>query len=192
MKRTGIERLLPEVFRSAIGEASPLAAILDVMEAMHAPSEALLDRLDECFDPRRADDRFIPLLSRWVDLDRLFIQSAVDDVDGASSALVATLQRQPISTGLGCLRELVARASELSQWRGTRRGLLAFLETATGEVGFEIDELVAASDGKPRQFHIRVVAPATTRAHRALVERIIESEKPAHVTHELQFASDGA
>jgi len=190
MKRTDIELLLPEVFRQTVSDPGPLAALLDVMAAMHAPSEAALDSLAECFDPRRADDRFVSLLSRWVDLERLFVQSAIEAKPDAANA--ARPDGEPISTGIGRMRELIARAAELSQWRGTRRGLLAFLETATGAADFEIDEQAIGTDGTPMPFHIRIVAPAVVEPHRPLLERIIEIEKPAHVTYELQFAAQGA
>ena len=76
MRRTEIERLLPEVFRATIADGAPLAALLDTMASLHAPDEAVLDDLDGYFDPSRTDDRFVPLLSRWVDLERLFMRSA--------------------------------------------------------------------------------------------------------------------
>ena len=39
MNRAGIESLLPFNFRRAVQPQGPLSALLDVMEAMHAPSE---------------------------------------------------------------------------------------------------------------------------------------------------------
>jgi hypothetical protein len=87
---------------------------------------------------------------------------------------------------------LIARAAYLSQWRGTRKGLIAFLETATGASGFELDERVNDAAGQPRAFHMRVRAPHALEVHRALIERIIESERPAYVTYELEFAATGA
>ena len=181
MRRIEIERLLPEVFRTSIVDGSPLAALLDTMARLHEPDEQVLDSLDAYFDPSRTEDRFVPLLSRWVDLERLFMRSRTGaaEVDSLS----------PISTGMGRLRELVARAAYLSKWRGTRAGLIAFLETATGLAGFAVDEHVVDDSGRPRPFHVRIVAPGELEAHRALIERIIESEKPAYVTHELEFAT---
>ncbi len=181
MQRTEIERLLPEVFRAALADSAPLAAVLDVMAQLHQPDEQVLDRLDGYFDPSRTEDRFVPLLARWVDLERLFVQSATGraDADG----------REPISTGHGRLRELISRAAFLSQWRGTRTGLIAFLETATGAEGFSIDEQVPGEAMRPRPFHIRVLAPAGQEPHRPLIERIVELEKPAYVTYELAFES---
>ncbi len=163
MKRLEIERLLPGVFQRAAGDGTPIAALLDAMEALHAPSQTALERLDENLDPRRASESFLPLLASWVNLNF------------------------PVSSGPGRLRELIAAAAELSRWRGTRKGLLRFLELATGVTGFKLDEHVMDEQGKVRAFHVRVQAPAAIRAHRPMLERIIEREKPAHVTYELAF-----
>jgi phage tail-like protein len=182
MKREEIERLLPRVFRRTVRPGGPLLALLEVMEALHEPSEAALRRLDAALDPRRAPDAFVPFLAHWLDLDRLFEQRP------AQGGAPATA---PITTGLGRLREVVAAAARLSQWRGTARGLQAFLETATGTPGFAIDEQVSGADGRPRPFHVRIRAPAGTAVHRALIERIIEQEKPAAVTFELEFGQAG-
>jgi hypothetical protein len=38
-------------------------------------------------------------------------------------------------------------------------------------------------------FHVRVIAPETLRPQAALLERMIELEKPAHVTYDLVFQS---
>jgi phage tail-like protein len=164
MRSPEIERLLPGVFQRTVQPESPLAALLEVMEALHAPSEEVLSHLEAHFDPRRAPDRFVPFLARWVGMDL------------------------PVTTGLGRLRELVAAAVEISRWRGTARGLLLFLTTATGRTDFAVDEQVLGPDGRPRPFHVRVRAPAEVSAHRLLLERIIEREKPAYVTYELHFA----
>jgi phage tail-like protein len=181
MKRTQIERLLPEVFRRTAARSNPLPALLDTMEALHAPAEARLDRLDEVFDPHRTDERFLPLLAAWTDLDRLFTRS--------SRRATTTRSQAGLSTGNGRLRELIAGAAQLSQWRGTRRGLVAFLETATGAKGFAVDEQVDGPDGLPLAFHIRVRAPQALLPHRPLIERIVESEKPAHLTYDIEFTA---
>jgi phage tail-like protein len=178
MKRAAIERLLPEVYRRTVREGGPLAALLGVMEALHRPSEEALTDVHDVFSPYRAPDAFVPVLASWLDLERLFDVPTDGDVAAASL-------RRPISTGLGRLRELVASAAHLSQWRGTSRGLLRFLEIATGLSGFAVEERVPGRDGRPRPFHVRVRMPKGAVAHRPLVERIIEHEKPAYVTYEL-------
>jgi phage tail-like protein len=176
MKKEQIKRLLPLVFQRAVQPGSPLSAILDVMETMLAPSEAALDSLDVNFDPYRSSDAFVPYLASWVDLEVLL---DVPRTEGSSSAA-------SLSTGLGRLRELTAAAITLSQWRGTRKGLCLFLETATG-AKVQVEEEVAGADGKIKPFHLRITVPKELTEHRVLIERIVELEKPAYVTYELAF-----
>src|SRR5687767_14098632 len=118
MKAEAIKALLPAVFEDAVVPGSPLAVLLDTMEAYHQPIEDILGQLDIYFDPRQCPPAFVPFLASWVGIDF------------------------QVTTGLGRLRELVARATALSRLRGTRQGLLQFLETATGAAGFSIDDAV--------------------------------------------------
>jgi len=184
MRKDEIMHLLPMVFQRTIREGSPLMALLEVMEELHRPSEKGLEEIDNIFNPYRAADRFIPFLACWVDLDRFFTAGSDDGLKLSETA-------PPISTGLGRLRELIAAAAYLSNWRGTMKGLTLFLETATGVQGFEVDEKVPDSNGLPCPYHIRVCAPKTTEPHRYLIEMIIEQEKPAYVTYDLQFGRKG-
>ena len=180
MKRTEIEQLLPIVFQRTVRPGNPHSALLEVMEAMHDPSEKILGRLDAIFNPRHTEDRFVPFLAQWVDLGWLFAEDA-------NERAPTSLSPGAIPFGMGRLRELIAVVVFLSQWRGTARGLLFFLKTATGLEGFEIIENVQDSNGLPRRFHILVRAPASASVHQALIERIIEREKPAYVTYDLEF-----
>src|SRR5262249_32472293 len=177
MKRNEIERLLPTVIRRTARRDNPLLAILEVMSALHEPSEELLEGLAVAFNPFRTSDVFVPFLARWLDLERIF-----DETPGP-----ATNGRSPITTGVEALRALIATASYLSQWRGTKKGLDHFLEIATGTQGFTIEEQTPGPDGAPIPFHLRVIAPGAVKPHQALIERIVESEKPAYVTYELVF-----
>ncbi|MFL5674988.1 MAG: phage tail protein [Chloroflexota bacterium] len=186
MDSEAIGRLLPGVFQTALhpvaaGVVEPdrrLAALLDVMETLHAPVESVLGGLDHYLDPRLATPAFVPYLAGWVDLDWLLVADP-----SAPMAATATL-----ASGLGTLRELVAAAAELARWRGTARGLLRFLDTATGVPGFAIEENVTGDDRKPRPFHLRIVGPAGAEKYRPLIERVIVAEKPAYATYELVFA----
>ena len=155
-------------------------ALLGLMEELHAPSEIVLDRLDAMFNPRRTTQPFVIFLAYWVDLHRLFEEELRGEWQKG-------LLRHPMSTGLGHLRELVANAAYLSQWRGTNKGLLHFLQTATGAENFQIEEQAVDDKGQPQPFHIKVHAPKETAPHEHLIKRIIELEKPAYVTYELVF-----
>jgi phage tail-like protein len=184
MKRREIEDLIPWVFRRTLQPGSPLAVLLDIMEALHAPSERVLETLDVALDPRRTGDAFVPYLARWVDLERL--------LEDESGRIEAVPGRPLLPTGLGYLRELVAAAADLSKWRGTAHGLQLFLETATGTKGFELDEQVPGPDGRPRPFHLRVRIPEAAARYRSLIDRIVRMEKPAYVTYELELAEPRA
>jgi phage tail-like protein len=173
--------LLPEVMRRTIVPGTPMGAALDVMEGLHAPSEAVLQRIDRVFDPYDAPPGFLPVLARWVDLAWLL------DRQGTADAARPGTVAPSLSTGDGRLRELIAAAAWLAQRRGTSAGLVRFLETATGLGGFRIEENPPDEEGRARPFHLRVRAPAAAQVHDALVRRIVDAEKPAYVTWELAF-----
>ncbi|RBI96481.1 phage tail protein, partial [Micromonospora provocatoris] len=59
MRRAAIERLLPAAYQRAAGPGSVLGALLDVMEALHAPDEAVLADVDALFGPYRTPDGFV-------------------------------------------------------------------------------------------------------------------------------------
>jgi phage tail-like protein len=177
VKRSDIARLLPSVYQRTLEETGPLAALLAVMEELHAPAETSLAGLSLFLDPRRAPEPFVPFLAQWVGLMPL--------ITGGDRWQTDALDEWPGE--LEPLRELVARAASLSRCRGTTRGLVHFLETATGQAGIRIDERVGGSEGRVRPFHVRIVAPAVLASKSELVERIIESEKPAYVTYEVEY-----
>jgi phage tail-like protein len=173
MKQESISTLLPSVFQRAAGPQTLMEALLGSMETLHAPSEEIIANIDHFFDPYQASEAFVFLLARWTDLDPLWNRSP---------------EQQQFAGGIGRLRELIAAAAPLSKWRGTSRGLILFLRTATGLEGFQIEEEVIGDDGLPRPFHIRVTIPIEAASYRGLVDRIIALEKPAYVTYEIAEA----
>lgn len=176
MKQNEIVQLLPTIFQRTMQEGTPLFALLAGMEALSAPDEAVLERLEAFFNPYRAPDSFVPFLASWVDLEWILLEASEE----------FTALTPPLPSGIGRLRELVAAATFLAQWRGTAKGLLRFLETASGMQGFVINERVLDSHGRPRPFHIVVQVPPEAAPYQAMIKRIIDSEKPAYVTYDLQ------
>jgi phage tail-like protein len=175
MNRADIERKLPRVFRQTISYPdNPLGLFLDVMAALHRPSETILQDIARFFDPYRTPGRFVPYLATWVDLERLLYDSPYARMPS------------PWPSGNGHLRELIAAAAYLSEWRGTAKGVLRFLEVATGLTGFAVQENI---EGRP--FHVAFRAPAEARRYRDLIVRIIDQEKPAYVTYDLGFEAAG-
>ncbi len=177
MKQDEIAQLLPGVFQRTLQPGKPLAAILGVMEQLHAPAEEVLAEIDIFFDPLRAPGNYLPFLAAWVDLAGLI-----------GSRGTAKMFPTPVfPRGLGRLRALVATAAYHAMWRGTANGLIHFLETATGISGFQIEGGSADSDEPSRPFHLSILAPAESAQYEGLLQRIIEAEKPAYVTYELRF-----
>jgi phage tail-like protein len=183
MKRTDIEKLLPSVFRRALRDGDALAgALLDAMEDLHGPADDVLRNIDRYFDPHRAPDAFVPFLGQWVDMDRFYERSFRDHALGGAL-------RDPMASGVGRLREMIAHAAYLSTWRGTQRGLLAFLEMATGHPGFTITDAGLDASGRPRSFHFVVSAPDSLRDLDDMICKIIRSEKPAYATYEIRYVA---
>lgn len=178
MKQDEIKKFLPAVFQRTVHAGNPLDALLDVMENLQAPAERILEDVDRFFDARRAPAEFVPFLAHWVNLDRIFWTNG-----GSGEADLDS----PLTPKIGYLRELVAGATYLAQWRGTKKGLLLFLQTATGEKNFEIIERVKDAAEQIIPFHLKIRAPASLQAQEDLIRRIIESEKPVHLTYELEF-----
>jgi phage tail-like protein len=173
MQADKIALLLPEVIRRAVVPGTPLAALLAVMEAQHHRSEAVLGDLPSVFDPLRTEDRFVPMLARWVDLQRLD--------EGGGGIEVARM------------RVLVAMSARIGRRRGTRRGLLEVLSLATGLTGFALDDAVPSvlangQPGPPQPFHVKITVPSEGADVMELVRAIVEQEKPAHLTAEVVLA----
>ncbi|MBG6104882.1 phage tail protein [Micromonospora vinacea] len=164
MRRSAIERLLPAAYQRACVPGSVLWALLDVMEGLHAPDEAILAEVDALFDPYRAPDGLVVRLTRWVAMDHVVASPRPDT---------------PLPLPVGRLRDLVANAALLARWRGTPYGLRRALELATGMSGFAIDEPAE------RAFHVVVRVPVAAAGQLAVITRIVEAEKPASATVEI-------
>lgn len=172
MASVSLLALLPEVFQICAPSSPPLRALSAVAGDMHAPVQEVLDSMDRVVDPFRTPEKMLGYLSRWVDLDWLTLPDP-ESVVGAALGISAARQR-----------DLIANAADLSARRGTRSGLLRFLQLATGVEGFEIDV-------DPPAFHLRVSVPAEASDQIDTVRRIVGGSKPAHVTAEILFLPDG-
>jgi phage tail-like protein len=174
-----LARLLPEVFQQTMTPGGLLSGLLTVMSSLQEPCARRLEELDTVFDPRRTSEAFVPFLARWVHFEHLH-----DDQARRGAGPQACLD------SIGHLRELVASAAFLAQWRGTARGLTRFLATATGLSGFRIVEQVrVAGEDAPRPFHLRIIAPPAAARQTDLLHKIIHMGKPAHVTYDLEFGA---
>jgi phage tail-like protein len=165
MRRTAIERLLPSSYQRAAEKPGLLAALLDTMEAMHAPDEETLAAVDDLFTPYRSPDRMVAFLLGWMAFDHVLQRGR----DGE-------LSRSQVP--LGRLRDLVAASADLARRRGTAAGLQGVITTVTG-VSVRIEEPVE------RGFHVLVHVPAEAADRVPLIARLVEAEKPAATTYEV-------
>jgi len=172
MRKADIANLLPEVFQRAAQDGTALNSLLEVMATLSEPVEECLDTFPSVLSAKDAPEAFVPMLARFVDLDRILRPAG---------------RLEDFPTGSEQLRLLIKAAPFLARTRGTAVGLTRFLETATGATGFTISENPDDDTGAARQFHIRVTAPGSTLPYKKMLEHIILCEKPAYVTHELVF-----
>jgi phage tail-like protein len=168
MRRPAIERLLPAAYQRAVRPGGVLAALLDVMEGMHGPSEERLASVDDLFSPYRTPPGFVPFLAGWLAFDHV--------TSGPATAGPAMAP--------GRLRDLVATAATLAQWRGTAAGLQALIDTAAGVAGARMREQ------PDRPFHIVVRVPPAAHPQLDLIRLLVETEKPAAVTCEVVLDGD--
>jgi P2-related tail formation protein len=89
-------------------------------------------------------------------------------------------------------RALIASAAYLYRWRGTRRGLSDYIRLYTGfaprivEPGQERRER-GEQPLAAHTFRVILEVPDPAQIDRALVEQIIEAEKPAHTAYALEI-----
>ena len=181
MKQNEIKRYLPEVFRRTVRPENPLEIILGIMEKLHEPGEQVLDILDMYFDPRRTKNVMVPFMSYWINLEWLLTEEQKNGKNLTPSNL------EPLTNGLGRLRELIANGSYLSKWRGTADGLKLFIIIATGVKYLEIQINTTNDHGKSVPYHFMIKIEKDARRFEPVLDIIIEHEKPAYTTYEIVY-----
>lgn len=186
-QKTRLLNLLPAIYsqepsrldRNAPFEEKPFfERFLRGFEDAQVPTNTLLARIAEYFDADGAPPDFLPWLGTWVSL--------VLDENWPE------LKR----------RRLIKEAVELYRWRGTRRGLLRYLEIYTGIVP-EINDHpfqgmrlgpqtllgveTLLGDVPNHTFVVTVAIPDPKSVNEQTVRDIIESQKPAHTAYALRI-----
>lgn len=154
-ERVRILGLLPEVLRRAEAVDPIFQGLVLAMSDMRSPIVAHLDALHDRFDPDRATPGALLAMSRWLGIP-----------DG-----------HPIDARARAA--LVREAIELARWRGTRSGLLRYLELALGVAGCEVRD-----DEHP--FHLVVRIPSELERERKRITHIVAHQKPAHLTFTIE------
>ncbi|GAB4445386.1 MAG: hypothetical protein OHK0015_47600 [Chloroflexi bacterium OHK40] len=158
--------LLPPIYHDDLF----LRKFLLIFKATLDPLDRMIAQIHHYFDPRVAPEHMLPWLAAWVDL-------VLDE-------------RWPEARR----RELIGAASTLYRWRGTRRGLSDYLRIYTGTAPRIVEpgqERRGEAALPPHTFRVIIEAPDIAALDRALVERIIELEKPAHTSYQLELRATG-
>jgi len=165
---------LPPLFR----EDKLMSRFLMIFDSIMTPIENTVDNTALYFDPQLTPEPMLTWLASWID--------------------VALDLRWPLERR----RELVSQASELYRWRGTRRGLSEYLRIYTGKKpeiieyipGMILNEktqlgvnTVLGSSGTGHHFTVILRLGRNDNVDRKTIERIIESQKPAHTDYTLQI-----
>jgi phage tail-like protein len=183
---------LPAFYR----EDELMGRFLMLFESFWAPIEGQIDHLPFYFDPQMTPSDFLPWLASWLDL-------ALDE-------------HWPEERR----RQLIGSAASLYRKRGTKRGLQEYLEIyAGGKVqiiehranNLRLDPeaklgsgIALGMDNVPHSFTVilrlpPISSPGRKREkerqeleRRRRIEAIIEAEKPAHTSYNLQLEIDPA
>lgn len=179
-------QFLPAVYR----EVDFIGRLLKIFEQSFEPAVQTLQTLWAYLDPLTAPETLLPFLAQWV---------------GWHNEATWSIVQQ---------RSLIRRAMEIYRWRGTRRGLSLYLHLYTGlpladpnrsayqqpiqiyeafQRGLVLGEsefgpTAILGGGKPFHFTVRLCPTIGQFLDEALVRTIIEQEKPAFCTYDLEIA----
>jgi phage tail-like protein len=143
-----------------------LARYLLIFETINEPVQRTVDNVPDLFDPSLAPADFLPWLGSWLGL-------VLDE-------------RWPDAQR----RELIRAAADLYRWRGTRRGLSEYIRVYTGitpEIVEPTLSEVSTSRDLAFRFTVRLTLPPGAQVDRALLEQIIDAEKPAFAAGTLEI-----
>ncbi|MDX2228501.1 MAG: phage tail protein [Leptolyngbyaceae cyanobacterium bins.349] len=183
--RSVYPQFLPAVYR----EVDFIGRLMKIFEESFEPAVNTLQTLWAYLDPMTAPEALLPFLAQWV---------------GWQNESAWTVEQQ---------RSLIKRAIEIYRWRGTRRGLQFYLHIYTGlpmhhptrspqqqpiqiqtasRRGFVVGEtelgpMAILGGGKPFHFHVRLCPDLDHWIDEGLVRKIIEQEKPAVCTYDLEI-----
>jgi phage tail-like protein len=134
-----------------------LARFLLLFQNVWEPLEQRQDHIEMYFDPRTSPANFLPWLASWLDL--------------------SFNQHWPETRR----RRLLAEASDLYRWRGTRYGLVRMIEVCTG-----ITPEVTDNPSQPYVFDVKISLPKDGDIDKNLIEELIQAHKPAHAGYRLE------
>jgi phage tail-like protein len=150
---------LPTIFQ----DTDFLRRFLLIFEALWEPLEWRQDHIDMYFDPRTCPAALLPWLAGRLDL------------------------AFPPGWPERRMRNVLAEATTLLRWRGTRYGLERLIELFTG-----LTPRISEHRDEPYVFHIALTVPAEATVDDVQVEALIRAHKPAHAGYVLEVLRERA
>lgn len=136
-----------------------MARFLAIFESVLTPIEWNVDNFDLYLNPKTTPEGFLPWLANWFSI--------------TFDSTWSEEQR----------RTLVLEAHDIFARRGTRWALSRVLEIYTGQ---EPEILDLEEDAEPFTFTVKIPL-GENEVNRALIEQIVDANKPAHTNYTLQF-----
>lgn len=201
----GIEQSDTEYFLGRFLKAfeQVLTGIPEEEEGETIGIEALIDRLEQYFDPSQAPPQFLPWLAGWVGME---LEEGIEfngEEDNAQKSVI-TSQILPLDSARSSInRSMLERVVQLYKKRGTWEGLMEYLQVYAGEeTTITIDEFEEAARlgsigsigvstmvgyARPCFFSVHVLIPAHSRSvlegKVKTIRKVIEKEKPFYANY---------
>jgi phage tail-like protein len=147
-------RYLPGIFQ----ESDFLGRYLKIFETIWEPQEWRIDHVSMYFDPHTCPPELLEWLASWLDL--------------------AVNNHWPEARR----RRLLAEATDLYRWRGTRYGMTRMIEVCTG-----LTPDISDSIATPFVFRVQLHIPAESDVDAALIEDLVRFHKPAHAGYVIEI-----
>lgn len=165
--------------------------------------EALIDRLEQYFDPSQTPAQFLPWLAGWVGMELEESIEFYGEEDYAQKN-VSDLQILPLDKAQSSInRSMIERIVQLYKKRGTWEGLMEYLQVYAGEeTTITISEFEEAARlgsigsigvstmvgyARPCFFSVHVLIPAHSRSVLEnkvnTIHKVIENEKPFYANY---------
>lgn len=169
--------------------------------------EALIDRLDQYFDPSRTPAQFLPWLAGWVGME---LEEGIEFYGEEDNAEKNTAPSQILplySTRSSVNRSMIEKIVQLYKKRGTWEGLMEYLQVYAGEeTTITISEFEEAARigsigsvgvntmvgyTRPCFFSVHMLIPAHSRSilenKVRTIRKVIEKEKPFYTNYILNI-----
>lgn len=147
-------RYLPGIFQ----DSDFLGRYLKIFETIWEPQEWRISHVSMYFDPHTCPPEMLEWLASWLDL--------------------AVNNHWPEARR----RRLLAEATDLYRWRGTRYGMIRMIEVCTG-----LTPDISDDRATPFLFRVQLQIPPESDVDATLIDDLVRFHKPAHAGYTIEI-----